>query len=260
MFIYSHNENSEGAKLLGKALGARRLKHEGSAFVGGKGKVVINWGSRNLPAEVLKSRVINPAQALEANANKLAFFRAVASCNNPPRVPNWTTDEKEAIKWIAEKKTVVARKVLNGSSGEGIHFMSFEDKNSFVKAPLYTEYVKKKDEYRVHFVNGEVIDYQRKALRSGMNAEKIDWRIRNLDGGFVFVRNNSDGTPVVLPKDVEEQSRKAIAMCGLDFGAIDLIYNEKEGQAYVLEVNTAPGLQGETVDSYATAFKKHFGE
>ena len=259
MFIYSHNENSEGAKALAKAIGARRIKHEGSAFVGGSSKVVINWGSRNLPPEVAKSKLINTAEALDANANKLFFFRAVEKAKDAPRVPRWTTSEEEAKSWIVEKKTVVARKVLNGSSGEGISFMTFEDKNSFVKAPLYTEYVKKKDEYRVHFVKGEIIDYQRKALRADVVKEKVDWRIRNLDGGFVFVRNNPDGTPVVLPNDVTIQAQKAINMCGLDFGAIDLIYNEKEAQAYVLEVNTAPGLQGETIESYATAFKKHWG-
>lgn len=260
MFIYSHNEASEGAKELAKALGAKRIKHEGSSFVGGTNKIVINWGSRNIPTEVAKSKVINTAEALNTNANKLSFFRAVARSNDGPRVPRWTDDAKVAVKWIAEKKTVVARTVLNGSSGEGIHFMSFENKDGFVDAPLYTEYVKKKDEYRVHFVKGEIIDFQRKALRAGVNLEKVDWRIRNLDGGFVFVRNDANGNPVKLPNDVTLQAQKAINMCGLDFGAIDLVYNEKENQAYVLEVNTAPGLQGETVVSYAEAFKKHWGK
>jgi glutathione synthase/RimK-type ligase-like ATP-grasp enzyme len=260
MFIYSHNEASEGAKELGKALGAKRIKHEGSAFVGGPNKIVINWGSRNVPDQVLKSKVINTPTALENNCNKLAFFRLASNAKEGPRVPRWTTDKSEVRKWIADKRTVVARKVLAGSSGEGIHFMSYGDKDGFVDAPLYTEYVKKKDEYRVHFVNGEVIDWQRKALRSGQNVDKVDWRIRNLDAGFVFVRNNPGGEQVTLPKDVIEQSQKAIRICGLDFGAIDLVYNEKEGQAYVLEVNTAPGLQGETVQSYATAFKKHWGK
>lgn len=260
MFIYSHNENSEGARELAKALGARRIKHEGSAFVGGPSKIVINWGSRNVPPEVAKSRVINTVGALENNCNKLAFFRLVAGSKDAPRVPRWTTDKSEVRKWITEKRTVVARKVLAGSSGEGIHFMSYGDKDGFVDAPLYTEYVKKKDEYRVHFVRGEIIDYQRKALRAGQNVDKVDWRIRNLDAGFVFVRNNAEGTQIVLPKDVVLQAEKAIRVCGLDFGAIDLVYNEKEGQAYVLEVNTAPGLQGETVQSYATAFKKHWGK
>jgi len=255
VFIYSHNENSEGAKALAKEMKARRIKHENSSFVGKKTNVVINWGSRNLPDEVLKSRVLNTQEAVGKCANKLSFFELVKVSKDGPRVPRWTTSSKEAISWITEKVTIVARKVLNGSSGEGIHFMTFDDPESFVDAPLYTEYVKKKDEYRVHFCAGEIIDYQRKALRSDRRAETVDWRIRNLDSGFVFVRDS-----VKLPDDVRVQAEKAIKISGLDFGAIDLIYNEKEGHGYVLEINTAPGLQGETVTSYATALKKLAGE
>lgn len=254
MFIYSHNENSEGAKALASALKGRRIKHEGSAFVGGPKKVIINWGARDLPPEVLKSKVLNTPEAIANNANKLDFFRLVSAAKDAPRVPKWTTDSKEASAWVANEKTVVARKVLNGSSGAGIFFMTFDNPKSFVQAPLYTEYVKKKDEFRVHFVNGEIIDYQRKALRSDHDPQRVDWRIRNLDSGFVFVRNE-----VKLPEDVTVQAQKAVDCSGLDFGAIDLIYNEKESKAYVLEINTAPGLQGETVVSYAEAFKKHWG-
>lgn len=261
MYLYSHNENSEGAKALAAALKIKRIRHEGSSFVGGSNKTVINWGSRDLPTEVRKCRVLNNEEALNAVVNKLSFFRLCsnAPADRRPRTPRWTTDSKEAISWVTDKKEVVARRVLNGSSGEGIQFMSFDKKDSFVEAPLYTEYVKKKDEYRVHFVNGQIIDYQRKALRSGTNPDKIDWRIRNLDGGFVFIRHDVTGDVIKLPTDVTTQAQKAIDVSGIDFGAIDLIYNEKEGQAYVLEVNTAPGLQGETVESYANAFKKAFG-
>ncbi len=252
MFIYSHNENSEGAKALAAALKAKRIKHEGSAFVGHPKKIVINWGSRNLPPEIQKSRVINSAEMVEQNANKLKFFQSLQNIEDAPRIPRWTTSSKEAISWITEKITVVARKVLNGSSGEGIHFMTFDEPNSFVDAPLYTEYVKKKDEYRVHFCKGKIFDFQRKALRSNIDPKSVDWRIRNLDSGFVFIRSN-----IELPSDVKKQAELAISCCGLDFGAIDLIYNEKENQGYVLEINTAPGLQGETVQSYATALREY---
>jgi D-alanine-D-alanine ligase-like ATP-grasp enzyme len=40
----------------------------------------------------------------------------------------------------------------------------------------------------------------------------------------------------------------------LDFGAVDIIYNAKRNECYVLEVNTAPGLEGTTVEKYATKF------
>lgn len=250
MFIFAHNENSEGAKELARAIGAKRIKHEGSAFKGATKKVVINWGSHNLSEEILKSRVLNPVEAVRRVANKLSYFEHLRGTD--VRVPEWTTSSDTAIGWVAEGRVVVARTVLNGHSGNGIQFMEQSDPNSFVNAPLYVAYVKKKDEYRIHFVGENLIDIQRKALRSDMNRDDANWRVRNLQNGFVFVRND-----VNPPDDVLEQARRAARTSGLDFGAIDLIYNERENQAYVLEINTAPGLVGTTVENYANALKEY---
>jgi hypothetical protein len=40
----------------------------------------------------------------------------------------------------------------------------------------------------------------------------------------------------------------------LDFGAVDLIWNENQNVVYVLEVNTAPGMEGTTLENYCDAF------
>ena len=50
------------------------------------------------------------------------------------------------------------------------------------------------------------------------------------------------------------EATKAVAALGLDFGAVDVIYNEKYGRAYVLEVNTAPGLGEGIAIMYARVF------
>lgn len=251
LYIFSHNPSSEGAKALARALSIPKIKNENSSFVGGAKKTVINWGSRNLSAEILKCTVLNTQEAVAENANKLSFFQAISVFEDSPRLPQFTTDPDQAKSWVLKGHEVVARRTLNGSSGEGIHFMSKDDPDSFVEAPLYTIYVKKKDEFRVHFAFGEIIDFQRKALRAGSSPNAHSWKVRNLANGFVFVRNE-----VKLPKDVEEQTKLVIKHTSLDFGAIDLIYNEGSAKAYVLEVNTAPGLQGETIESYSNAFKK----
>jgi len=251
MYIFSHNAASEGAKALARELKIQKIKNENSAFVGSAKKTVINWGSRNLSDEILKCTVFNTQEAVAENANKLSFFQSVSAHEEAPRLPEWTTDPELAKQWVFKDHEVVARTTLNGSSGEGIHFMSKADPDSFIVAPLYTQYVKKKDEYRVHFAFGEIIDFQRKALRAGTSPQLVNWRVRNLANGFVFVRGD-----VSLPPDVRKQAEITIKCCSLDFGAIDLIYNEGSKKAYVLEVNTAPGLQGETVISYANAFRK----
>jgi D-alanine-D-alanine ligase-like ATP-grasp enzyme len=48
----------------------------------------------------------------------------------------------------------------------------------------------------------------------------------------------------------------AIINLGLDFGAVDIIYNEKNNRWVVLEVNTAPGLSGETLNRYVEMIKE----
>lgn len=48
----------------------------------------------------------------------------------------------------------------------------------------------------------------------------------------------------------------ALAACnalGLESGAVDIIWNEKENKCYVLEVNTAPGICGITTKKYTDA-------
>jgi D-alanine-D-alanine ligase-like ATP-grasp enzyme len=41
---------------------------------------------------------------------------------------------------------------------------------------------------------------------------------------------------------------------GLDFGAVDVIWNAQKEKPYVLEINTAPGLEGQTIADYAAFF------
>ena len=57
-----------------------------------------------------------------------------------------------------------------------------------------------------------------------------------------------------LPNDVIHQATMAVGCLQLDFGAVDVIWNEAQKRAYVLEVNTAPGIEGTTLMRYASAF------
>lgn len=243
---------SEGASNLAAELDIRKIKHENSRFKGGPNKKVINWGSTNLPDEVQKCNILNQAEAVRICSDKLRFFNHISG--HDISIPDWTTDPQVAMKWVAEGNTVCARQILNGHSAAGLVIMDKNTPDKFVKAPLYTKYVPKQDEYRVHVVNGEVIDVQRKALRPNWAEEhegKVNWQVRNLDNGFIYVRGD-----VKPPKTVLDEALKTIARVGLVFGAVDVIYNDKRKQAYVLEVNTAPGITGQTVINYAAAFKK----
>lgn len=250
LFMYSYNMGSEGATNLARELGIRKIRHENSKFKGGLNKTVINWGSSNLPPEVMKSKVINDPKAVAIAANKLSFFQAV---KDKVSIPPFTTDLQEAIKWTADNFIVCARQKLTGSGAEGLVLMDRNNPDSFVKAPLYTQYIPKIDEYRIHVVNKAVTDVQRKALRSSWSEENPgktpNFKIRNLENGFIYMRENIKAPPSVIDEAV-----KAVVSTGLHFGAVDVIYNHRHSKAYVLEVNCAPGVEGTSIKNYAAAF------
>lgn len=252
-FIYLQNPNSEGGRALAQSANLRRIRHENSTFRGGPRKVVVNWGSSSIPEQVSQNgtRIINRPEAVSNSANKLNFFRTVSDDLTVPS----TTEHAVALSWLEEGSTVIARTVLNGHSGNGIQIMVPNDPSTFIQAPLYTKYVKKRDEYRIHVCNGRVISVQRKALSEELlNGREPNWLIRNHSNGFVFAREG-----VEAPQDVLDKSIEAVRQLGLDFGAVDIIYNTRHARGYVLEVNTAPGLVGTTLTDYTNAILELIG-
>lgn len=250
MNIFPYKAGSKSAKALAQALGIKQIKRERSRFKGAARKLVINWGCSQLPAEVLKCTVLNAPEAVSKAANKLSFFKAMAEAG--VSVPRFTEGLAEAREMLAAGKTVVARTILTGHSGAGIVLL--EGEAEVVKAPLYVEYVPKKQEYRVHVFRGEVVDVQRKARDKDVPDEDVNWKIRNHANGFIFARGEDALGEV--PEDVLNQAKQAVEVCGLDFGAADVIFNDKQQKAYVLEVNTACGLAGTTLDGYVKRFKE----
>jgi len=245
LIVYPYKPGSNSGRELARSLGVRRISHRNSRYRGNPEKVVINWGASRVPEQVALSTVINPAEAVARASDKLQFFLN-ARCNKP----DWTTDIYEARNMREEGVIIVERHILNGNSGAGIRVV--EPGDGLQDAPLYTKYVPKKNEYRVHVFRGQVIDVQRKARRRDVPDDQVNWKVRNNANGFVFARNGDALGDV--PPDVIEQATNAVTSLGLDFGAADIIFNDRSSLAYVLEVNTAPGLEGTTLDNYTQAF------
>ena len=237
--IWPYKQGSRSAKALADALGGKVLKKEGSKYIRKPGDVIINWGDSNAG----NLSCLNLAGNVALAANKLQSFRRFREAD--VSIPLFS-DDKGHVDW--DGLTVVRHK-LTGHSGEGIELRDADDLPS---APLYVQYVPKKAEYRVHLVGERVVLVQRKARNPSCN--NPNWKVRNHGNGFIFVRND-----VQAPASVEEQARLAVTALGLDFGAVDIIWNEKENRAYVLEVNTAPGLEGSTIDDYAEGFRNFIG-
>lgn len=249
--IYPYKQGSRGAKALADALGGRVLKRVGSKYkVQREGDLIINWGASDCP---FKGRgVANQPDSIEPASNKLKFFQLMKEAG--VSTPEWTDHMDVAQDWIiVDKAAVMCRTKLQGHSGEGI--VVAEKVEDVVRAPLYTKYVKKQDEYRIHVLRKpggatSIITMQRKAKRRELARDEVDFKVRNLANGFVFVREG-----VAPPQCVLDESVKALEATGLAFGAVDVIYNAKQNRAYVLEINTAPGLEGQTVEDYANAFR-----
>lgn len=158
--------------------------------------------------------------------------------------PEYTTDRAVAEKWITDDKAVViCRRLLRSSEGKGI--VVAETTDQLVRAPLYTKYVPKKEEYRVHVLDGEVIGVQMKKKRRGFEDER-NTKIRNLANGYVFCR---DG--IVEPNTLRQLAIKAVNALGYRLGAVDIAHNVKKEKLVVLEVNANPGMQGQTLEDYS---------
>lgn len=102
-------------------------------------------------------------------------------------------------------------------------------------ATHFMEFIDAPREYRVHIFNGKSIRISEKAHTAFHE--------------YTTVKPNHDVT------HVRKAAKQAVKALGLDFGAVDVLANDE--QAWVLEVNTAPGLGGSMPKLYAETFNKY---
>lgn len=208
-----------------------------------KGFTNISWGFKaKTPQDLPKYWVNHPMNVRGATDKRIAFFNwdlKGVSC-----VP-WTTDKAVAQEWV-QKHKVLARTACQ-QAGSGIKVL--EPGDEVPDAELYTQYIPKKQEFRVHVYKGKAILVSEKRRKKGV---KSDYTIRANHKGWVFCYkdvNEPDGLRVL--------GVNAVGALGLDFGAVDIIYNHKQDKLYALEVNSAPGLCTRTLMAYADAIAQH---
>jgi len=165
--------------------------------------------------------------------------------NNIPSVP-FTTSQSEASAWVADGQTVMARCLTRASEGRGI--VVLDSTKPWVLAPVYTRYLKKKREFRVHCFKDQVVAVLEKRRKVGYLGDKSDAKIRNTANGYCFCSSN-----VVEPDSIRELALAASKVTISDFKGVDIGYNEKLNQLFVIEVNSAPGIEGSNVTKYLEA-------
>lgn len=244
MKLYPYNQGSKSAKALAQALGIKRIKHEGKPLQVRGG--LINWGSSGFVRNIAHDGVFNSPDCVAVAVNKLQAFKAL---DGHVSIPEWTESPVEASKWLAEGVTVIARTKLTGHSGEGIIIV--EEEGEIPPAPLYVKYISKTEEHRLHVFRNNVFFIQQKKRNKDIPDDKVNWKVRNHGNGFIYAHKDVD-----VPEKAKVQAIIAIKTLGLDFGAVDMVYNKKQDKFYVLEVNTACGLEGTTLEKYVEVFKE----
>jgi len=103
-------------------------------------------------------------------------------------------------------------------------------------AEFFVEYIPVANEYRCWvFRDSHLGTYEKHMVRPA-EYKRIG---RNFKNGFAFQLVRHDD----IPRGAVEEAKKSVKALGLDFAAVDILRG-KDGKFYVLELNTAPGVEG----------------
>lgn len=253
--VYPYDLASQGARNLVRALrgGAIRVRERGT-YVPRGDDLVINWGNPRVPGwwnRNARTNALNQPEAVRNAINKIRTFQLLAKAGVP--IPSFTTKLAEArALFKTPDSKVLCRRTVSAHSGRGI--IIARNAAALVEAPLYVKYVPKEREYRIHVLNGVVIDAEQKLLRTGATPSDDQRLVRSHRHGWIYARNG------ITPPSHRalEAAITAVRAVGLDFGAVDLGVHSKFG-VKVYEVNSAPGIEGTTVTRYAAELNRLAG-
>lgn len=212
-----------------------------------EGDFVVGWGSGcrpNWSTENLRG-YINTFSSVRNSIDKHASFRNFA--NGGVKIPDFTVNRAVATEWLNSGSIVLSRVEVNGMKGRGIEINHPGLTDTAKEAPLYTRFIWREREIRLHVFGHKIIYGQEKVLLS--NSREVN---------KLILRDNKDWVFKWL--DVEERGKlgkaalvdaiKAVQANGLDFGAVDMLI-DKAGVWYVLETNTCPELGRDGATMYA---------
>jgi glutathione synthase/RimK-type ligase-like ATP-grasp enzyme len=159
----------------------------------------------------------------------------------------FTTSPEEAKAWVESGIVTFARTLTRSSEGKGIVVLEKDKQTSVPFARVYTQYKKKKREFRVHVYGDNVVQVLEKRKRKGFEGER-ETKIRNTANGYVFCSQD-----VVEPPGIRELALKASKVTNSMFKGVDIGFNEKLNELFIIEVNSAPGIAGSNITKYIEA-------
>jgi glutathione synthase/RimK-type ligase-like ATP-grasp enzyme len=227
MWIY-RKKGSKTGKDLGHILNCR----SSYKYLPRHRNFIINYGQKceyanlNANVEYNKVRVLDILREAEINVPKVY---------------------RKGITLSTESFPVLARKTYHSQGKDIIYIQTQEELNRLDtrRYDYLLEYIDKKSEYRVHFLR----DYTTFVSVKINKDEQGDKIVRSHDNGWIQIEYNGQ-----FKEALTQLARKVMDAVDYDFGAIDII--RKKDKFYVLEINTAPGLEDRKLDMYADYFKQ----
>jgi hypothetical protein len=263
--IMPYKMSSTSGKALSRHFKTKRI-YPNNNYVPRNGDVVVNWGFRGNSQVIQRNdidfTVLNPPENVEVASNKIKALTKLS--NEGLNTLIFFTSKEDASSYLEENENslIYCRTIVNGKAGQGI--ILARTKEELVDSPLYTVYFKNDREFRVHIFNNEIIDFAEKKKMSSrrklvMNIEESEDSkyIRNLKKAWSFCRNG-----ITLPEKIKDECIKAISCLGLNFAAVDIVYNTEFDTVSILELNTAPGMKRGTTThfNYSNAIGKLIGK
>lgn len=246
IYVYCRRP-SDSARELVSALGATRLRRfDGQDFwqrsrrvLLEEGDVVVCWGD-DFPAEIPGIHILNGADI----GNK---YEAACKIMNAG-VPTIHVSRERPYSWTPQR--------TGGWLGRSFFHAGGND----LLNPGTPDYWVHKEtilhEYRIHSFGGASIRAGEKRLREGFsltpgpNEQLASSWVRSFDGGWRVCYDGFQSNA-----KMRRVAHRAVKALGLHFGAVD-VGALADGSYIVLEVNRAPGLEGNSITAYANRIKK----
>jgi hypothetical protein len=264
MLTIISNKRWPTPRAIAETLGARHVRLNRPFVRRRRAETLVNWGCSNLGDYRDWARggnLLNSPAAVAVASNKLRTFQALQRAEVPTL--DWTDNLATAQGWVrTDRKSVIGHFNLSAHSGQGLRVFRREEADvahaDFTGCKVWTKFFPRDREFRVHIFQDKVFVNEKKRagaerIAQDFGRERADYWVRNHQTGWVYVRD----VPAADADRVSALARAALRACGLDFGAVDIFWGAGgRGAAPVLkvcEVNSAPGLAGETLAFYTAA-------
>lgn len=239
---------------------ARELHIDGRTRIPPKStfNTLIRWGAVDIHGASVQ-RVINRRLAVQRASNKrdaLLFWASEGL--SVPRVVTYNPHNPDLmISELRGRYPWLAREAYHVGGTDIVPLFQWIDLRYAIKAghrvDHLVQYIPYRAEFRVHVGFNQVDEIQDPSMvyiRQKLCSDptiRCPW-IRNLGSGYRYADPDTQ-----LPEGGVELACTAVQSLGLHFGAVDLLWGEDDN-LYVLEVNTAPGL-----DPTCSALQQYVG-